>query len=82
MEVQKENYPSAQIYLRSEIVLVEAGSSLRMDAACFLKRPYMSISNGTLLQLIHSFSILSKDRSKVSSKTIPDIVRSRASSFK
>ena len=52
LEMQKENYPSAQIYLRFEFLLVEIGSSLSMAAACSSKRPYISTSNCTLLQLI------------------------------
>jgi hypothetical protein len=52
MEMQKENYPSAQIYLKFEIVLVEIESSLSMDPACSSKGPCISTSNCTLLQLI------------------------------
>lgn len=54
LEMQKENYPSPQIYVRFEIVLVGTGSVLSMDAACSSKRPCTSISNCTLLQLIRT----------------------------
>jgi len=52
LEMQKKKCPFPQSYLRFEIVMVETGSSLSMDAACSSKRPYISISNCTFLQLI------------------------------